>query len=82
MADYSYSTLLVDVSDNVGTITFNRPAKRNAMSPTLHLEMADALERLRYDDDAHVVVLTGSGPAFCAGMDLKEFFTELRDKPG
>jgi trans-feruloyl-CoA hydratase/vanillin synthase len=43
--------------------------------------MADALERLRYDDGATVVVITGSGPAFCAGMDLKEFFTALRDKP-
>ena len=82
MAPYSYQTLLVDVAGGVGTITLNRPAKRNAMSPALHLEMADALERLRYDDDARVIVLTGSGPAFCAGMDLKEFFTELRDKPG
>jgi trans-feruloyl-CoA hydratase/vanillin synthase len=81
MDSYSYKTLLVDVADGIGTITFNRPAKRNAMSPTLHLEMADALERVRYDDGAKVVVITGSGPAFCAGMDLKEFFAELRDKP-
>jgi len=81
MSDVAYETLLVDVSDGIGTITLNRPAKRNAMSPQLHLEMADALERLRYDDGATVVVITGSGPAFCAGMDLKEFFTALRDKP-
>jgi trans-feruloyl-CoA hydratase/vanillin synthase len=81
MASSSFETLLVDVSEGIGTITFNRPAKRNAMSPQLHVDMADALERLRYDDDAHVVVITGSGTAFCAGMDLKEFFAALRDKP-
>jgi trans-feruloyl-CoA hydratase/vanillin synthase len=78
---YSFETLLVDVSDGIGTITFNRPAKRNAMSPQLHLDMAEALEQLRYDAGAHVLIITGSGPAFCAGMDLKEFFAALRDKP-
>jgi len=80
--EYSYETLLVEVSERVATLTLNRPAKRNAMSPTLHLEMADALERIRYDDEARVLVITGSGKAFCAGMDLKQFFTELSDKPG
>jgi trans-feruloyl-CoA hydratase/vanillin synthase len=81
MTEYSYETLLVNIDARVATITLNRPAKRNAMSPTLHVEMVDALEKLRYDDDARVVVITGAGPAFCAGMDLKEFFTELKDKP-
>jgi trans-feruloyl-CoA hydratase/vanillin synthase len=78
---YSFKTLLVDVADNVAYLTLNRPEKRNAMSPTLHLEISEALEQLRYDDDVRVVVITGSGKAFCAGMDLKEFFTELGDKP-
>lgn len=81
MPEYAYETLLVDVADGIGTITLNRPQKRNAMSPTLHREMADALEKLRYDEGAHVIILTGAGTAFCAGMDLKEFFTELSDKP-
>ncbi len=79
--EYTYETLLIDVSERVATLTLNRPEKRNAMSPTLHLEMADALERLRYDDDVRVLVITGAGKAFCAGMDLKQFFTELSDKP-
>ena len=76
-----FETLLLDTQDGVATITFNRPNKRNAMSPRLHEEMTAALEQLRYDKNARVVVITGAGPAFCAGMDLKEFFTELKSKP-
>ncbi len=77
-----YETLLIDIADGVATITLNRPNKKNAMSPKLHEEMTHALEALRYDDAARVLVLTGAGNSFCAGMDLKEFFTELKDKPG
>lgn len=80
---YQYKTLLVDIADGVAKITFNRPEKKNAMSPQLHLDMADCLETLRYDDAARVLVLTGAGNSFCAGMDLKEFFHELKGKhPG
>jgi trans-feruloyl-CoA hydratase/vanillin synthase len=79
--EYAYETLLVDVRDRVATLTLNRPDKRNAMSPQLHIEITDALERIRYDDDARVLIITGAGKAFCAGMDLKGFFTELSDKP-
>lgn len=81
MADYTFDTILVDIDAGVATLTFNRPAKRNAMSPQLHRDVAAALERLRYDPAAKVIVLTGAGKAFCAGMDLKEFFTELKDDP-
>lgn len=79
--EYAYETLLVEVRDRVATMTLNRPDKRNAMSPRLHLEVTDALERIRYDDEARVLIITGAGKAFCAGMDLKQFFTELSDKP-
>lgn len=51
------------------------------MNPQLHLEMTQLLEELRYDESTRVVVLTGAGENFCAGMDLKEFFMNLRDKP-
>ncbi len=81
MPDYAFETVLVDVENGVATLTLNRPAKRNAMSPQIHLDVATALERLRYDDAAKVVVITGAGSAFCAGMDLKEFFTALKDDP-
>ncbi len=76
-----YKTLLVEIQDKVAKVILNRPEKRNAMSPQLHVDMTAALEDLRYNDDAAVLVLTGAGDAFCAGMDLKEFFHELKGKP-
>jgi trans-feruloyl-CoA hydratase/vanillin synthase len=76
-----YATILVDRADGVATVTLNRPEKRNAMNPQLHLEMLQVLEELRYDAPTRVVVLTGAGESFCAGMDLKEVFMDLRDKP-
>jgi trans-feruloyl-CoA hydratase/vanillin synthase len=77
----SYSTIRVECEDGVAVLTLNRPDKRNAMSPTLTLEVADALEQLRYDDDCRVLVITGAGKAFCGGMDLREHFEGLRHDP-
>jgi trans-feruloyl-CoA hydratase/vanillin synthase len=75
-----YSTIKVDFDgDGVAVLTLNRPEKRNAMSPALTLEVADALERLRYDDRCRVLVITGAGSSFCGGMDLREHFEGLRD---
>lgn len=76
-----YKTLIVEIGDKVGKIILNRPEKKNAMSPQLHLDMTAALEELRYNDDVVVIVITGAGESFCAGMDLKEFFHELKGKP-
>ena len=78
---YHYETLLVEFDDGVCLLTLNRPEKRNAMNPTLGEEITDALERLRNEDRCRVLVITGAGESFCAGMDLKEFFIELQDKP-
>ena len=75
----AYETILVDVADKVATITFNRPEKRNAMNPQVHVDVMAALERLRWSRDVHVIVFTGNGSAFCAGMDLKQFFIENKD---
>jgi trans-feruloyl-CoA hydratase/vanillin synthase len=75
----SYQTVLVEKKDGIATIRFNRPEKRNAMSPQLHKDMTAVLEDLRYDDGARVLILAGAGKAFCAGMDLKQFFIELND---
>jgi len=77
----SYKTLLIEKSDGIAILTFNRPDKKNAMNPQLHEDMTAALEELRYDDAARVLILTGAGDTFCAGMDLKEVFYELRDQP-
>ena len=73
--------LLYAASDGIARVTFNRPEKRNAMNPRLHDEMTAALEALRYDNEARVLVITGAGNAFCAGMDLKEVFHALKDQP-
>ena len=76
-----YDTVLVELEDNIATVTLNRPEKKNAMNPRMHEEMNEVLERLRYDNDVRVVILTGAGSAFCAGMDLKEFLVGLKDQP-
>jgi trans-feruloyl-CoA hydratase/vanillin synthase len=77
----AYKTLDVTIKDSVARVMLNRPDKRNAMNPTMHVEMTEVLETLRYEDSAKVVVFTGAGKAFCAGMDLKEFFMETRERP-
>ena len=76
-----WETVKVDVEKGIGWITLNRPDKRNAMSPTLNREMIDVLETLELDEEAQVVVLTGAGGAWTAGMDLKEYFRENDGKP-
>lgn len=76
-----WQTVKVDVDNRIGWITLNRPEKRNAMSPTLNREMIDVLETLELDDEAEVIVLTGAGDAWTAGMDLKEYFRETDGKP-
>jgi len=67
-----------------GGITFvilNRPEKRNAMSPQLHLDMCAALDWAAEDEETKVVVLTGAGGNFCAGQDLKLYFRGTENDP-
>jgi len=75
-----YETVLVEVKDKIAKVIMNRPQAKNAMNPQLVQDMAQVLEDLRYEDDVKVLVLTGAGDAFCAGMDLKQFFYELKGK--
>ena len=75
-----YKTVLVELRGKVAKVIMNRPDKKNAMNPQLVMYMAQVLEDLRYDDGVAVVVLTGAGNSFCAGMDLKEFFYDLKGK--
>lgn len=72
----TYETVLVERDEGIAWVTLNRPAKRNAMSPTLNREMLEVLEELELDDNVGVVVITGAGDSFTAGMDLKEYFRE------
>src|SRR5581483_10526531 len=76
-----YETLLVTREKGITTIAFNRPEKRNAMSPQLHKEMFELLTELRYDEETRVVILTGAGENFCAGQDLKQYSLELENQP-
>jgi enoyl-CoA hydratase len=64
--------LLVDVADRVATVTLNRPRARNALDRELRRALHRELRRLDDDGSVDVVVLTGTDPAFCAGLDLKE----------
>jgi trans-feruloyl-CoA hydratase/vanillin synthase len=77
-----WSTVGVEVEPGgIAWVELNRPEKRNAMNPTLNAEMIAVLEALDADDACAVVVLTGAGEAFSAGMDLKEYFREVDGAP-
>ncbi|MDL4772674.1 MULTISPECIES: enoyl-CoA hydratase/isomerase family protein [Thermomonosporaceae] len=66
-----YETIVYEVADRVARITLNRPEARNALSDAMIDELLDAFERVKADDGARVIVLTGAGDrAFCAGADL------------
>lgn len=70
------NTVDVEFSDDIAFVYFNRPDKKNCMSPTLNREMFATLHALELDNRCKVVVLTGRGAAWSAGMDLKEYFRE------
>jgi len=76
-----WQTVAVTIDGGIAWVTLNRPEKRNAMSPTLNREMRDVLETVEQDADAKVLVLTGAGTAWTAGMDLKEYFREVDAGP-
>lgn len=83
MPDYgNYKVIRADIdADGICWLSFNRPEKRNAMSPATHFEMEDALMKLETDEACKVIVLSGAGTAFSAGMDLKEYFRETDNNP-
>ena len=69
----SYETLRYEQSDHVVTLTYDRPEQRNAINRVMNLELHDAWQRFRDDDDAFVLVITGAGETtFCAGWDLQD----------
>lgn len=66
----TYQTLDYQVSDRVLTLSLNRPAHMNAFTIEMAHELVDAFERASADDEVGAILVTGSGKAFCAGMDL------------
>lgn len=67
--------LLVEVAEGVATVTLNRPQARNALNASLRSSLRVTMGELDAEVAVHVVILTGSDPAFCAGLDLKELAT-------
>ena len=66
--------ILTHSENGVKTITLNRPDKRNALCPLLIEELAHALKDAE-TCDCGVVILTGAGPSFCAGLDMEHLAT-------
>jgi enoyl-CoA hydratase/carnithine racemase len=71
----NYEQVLYEVDPPVATITMNRPAQMNALSPQLEAELHEALDEAAADSSVRAIILTGSGPAFSSGYDL------ARDRP-
>jgi len=72
-----WQNVLVEVRDKIAWVTLNRPEKRNAMSPALNRDMIEVLDVLEIDQRCGVLVLTGAGDSYSAGMDIKEYFREI-----
>jgi len=75
-----FSTLLLDISGNLATITLNRPDKRNAISTAMIAELQSALDEIEMSH-ARVGILTGNGKAFSAGMDLEMLAAIAKQSP-
>ena len=73
-------TVSYELRDGIAWVKFNRPDKRNCMNPKLNRRMMQVLDELEYQNDTGVLVLSGEGTAWSAGMDLKEYFRETEAK--
>jgi methylglutaconyl-CoA hydratase len=76
-----YETLFVESTEQVATVTFNRPDKRNAITTQMIAELQDVLDSIE-KTQTRVVILTGSGKAFCAGIDLDMLRNIAKQSPG
>ena len=78
-----YSTILYNITDNILTITLNRPEKLNAFNRNMMSEIIDALDQADDDDNIRAIIVTGAGRGFCAGADLSKggdtFNAEVRE---
>jgi 2-(1,2-epoxy-1,2-dihydrophenyl)acetyl-CoA isomerase len=68
--------VIVHVHDGVGLIRLNKPERMNAIGALMRKQLGDAIKQAERDDAVRVVVLTGSGRAFCSGADVTEMVTE------
>ena len=75
-----YSNILLEESDGIATITLDRPEKLNAYTTEMGEEVTHAFRSLRRDESVRVVILTGAGRAFCAGVDLEHLKAHDEDR--
>src|SRR3990172_2368267 len=66
-----FSTILLEKSEHIATLTLNRPDARNAIDLVMREEIVAALDELEADESTRVVIVTGAGEHFCAGGDVK-----------
>lgn len=69
----AYENIIFEKEENIAIITFNRPEAMNALNNQTRAEFSQAIEDVAMDDAIKVLILTGSGKAFVAGSDIKEF---------
>lgn len=74
--------VLYNETAGVATITLNRPSARNAINSELAAALADCLSRAQATESVRAILLTGADPAFCAGLDIKEFTRTGRPPEG
>ena len=69
----TYTHLMLDISDKIATITFNRPEARNALSEEMRVDIEGALGEIKAKagEEVKAVIMTGAGGHFCAGGDVK-----------
>src|SRR6202047_5289213 len=75
-----YSTLILEFSGEIAKITLNRPDKRNAINTQMIAELQSALDAIE-KSHSRVVIVTGAGKAFCAGMDLEMLAAIAKQSP-
>jgi enoyl-CoA hydratase/carnithine racemase len=76
----TYETIRYEVTDGRAEITLDRPAVRNAFDETMVEELVGAVDAAETDESVYVVVLTGAGSAFCAGVDTSEVLEPARER--
>jgi 2-(1,2-epoxy-1,2-dihydrophenyl)acetyl-CoA isomerase len=74
----TYQDILFEKRGNIALLTFNRPAKLNAISLNLRSETIEALDEARADDSTRALVVTGAGRGFCSGADLSAAQSGIR----
>lgn len=70
----TYNTVLYEKKESIAIVTLNRPEKMNASTDLMYEELLDCFERVEGDEDVRVLIVTGTGKAFCSGADLEHRF--------